>query len=79
MTQRACGVKVSRYGFGGSTVSDKTTARQKPELAVELHRRKVTLEITCADHYDAMKLYDELIAECQKGHFTFSMEVNARG
>lgn len=39
---------------------------EKPSLAIELKARKVTLELTCADHYAAIELYDQLIADARR-------------
>ncbi len=40
---------------------------ERPSLVIELRTRTVMLELTCADHYAAIELYEELIAEARQG------------
>jgi hypothetical protein len=35
---------------------------ERPSLVIELRTRTVILELTCADHYSAIALHDELMA-----------------
>jgi hypothetical protein len=55
-----------------------TPVLSQAQLEVELAGLVVTLKVVCANHYDAMKLHDELIRECQGGAVTFSMRLVPR-
>jgi hypothetical protein len=46
------------------------------QVAVEMEGKVVRIEITCADYYGAIKLYEELIEGCKSGNFTLEMEVD---
>jgi hypothetical protein len=51
------------------------TDPRKPQVAVEIEGREVRLIVMCSDHYSAIKMYEDLVASCRQGNFTFSMDV----
>jgi hypothetical protein len=53
-----------------------TTGPRKPQVAVEIKGREVRLIVTCSNHYDAIKMYEDLVASCRHGNFTLSMDVS---
>jgi hypothetical protein len=53
-------------------VKSQTTA--KPQLEVERDGWKVTLTFRCADHYDAMKLYDDVCDGARHGFLMLDVE-----
>lgn len=48
---------------------------QKPQLAIEIKEREVRLLVTCATHYAAIQLYEELVASGQNGHITLELDI----
>ncbi len=48
---------------------------RKPQVAVEIEGREVRLIVMHSDHYSAIQMYEDLVASCRLGSFTFSMDV----
>lgn len=59
---------------------DRTTGRRPSQLEVERDGWKVTLTFRCCDHYEAMKLYDDVCAGARDGLVMLDVETvtNAR-
>jgi hypothetical protein len=55
----------------------QTTGPRKPQVVVEIEGREVRLIVMCSNHYDAIKMYEDLVGACRQGSFTFSMDVTS--
>jgi hypothetical protein len=56
-------------------MSTKETTEPRPKLEIERDGWKVTLTLRFSDHYDAMKLYDEVCSGARNGLLALDMEL----